>query len=104
ISLGAGLGRYSHRCASDGGGATLKRLAMVRAAAAVVGTAAFLTCAAGAEAQRPASLGAGAPAGQSGIQLYNFSGYLSSGAGEITCPAPPAEPTPHCVAPPAPTT
>ncbi|MDA0159765.1 hypothetical protein OM076_05795 [Solirubrobacter ginsenosidimutans] len=77
---------------------------MVRAAAAVVGTAAFLTCAAGAQAQRPASLGAGAPAGQSGIQLYNFSGYLSSGAGEITCPAPPAEPTPHCIAPPAPTT
>ena len=51
-----------------------------------------------------AHLGNGAPPGQSGIQLYNFNDYLSNGAGEITCPAPPADPTPHCVNPPAPTT
>ena len=50
----------------------------------------------------------GTPWGQTGIQLYDFSSYLSSanggGAGEITCPAPPAPPTPNCVGPPAPTT
>ena len=46
----------------------------------------------------------GTPWGQTGIQLYDFSSYLSNGAGEITCPAPPAPPTPNCVGPPAPTT
>ena len=53
----------------------------------------------------PAGLvGEGAPVGQSGIQLYNFSSYLSNGAGEILCPASPAPPTPYCVGPTAPTT
>src|SRR3954451_13828562 len=53
--------------------------------------------------------GAGYALGQTGIQLYDFNNYLSSGngqvgAGEITCPAPPAPATPNCVGPPAPTT
>jgi sugar phosphate isomerase/epimerase len=37
-----------------------------------------------------------------GVQLYDWSNYLSNGAGEITCPAPPAPATPDCVGPPAP--
>ena len=41
-------------------------------------------------------MGAGAPVGQSGIQLYNFRDYLSSGSGEILCPASPTPPTPYC--------
>ena len=41
-------------------------------------------------------MGAGAPVGQSGIQLYNFRDYLSSGTGEILCPASPTPPTPYC--------
>jgi sugar phosphate isomerase/epimerase len=81
----------------------LKGLTKVRAGAALAATGAILSFAATAEAQRPANLGAGVPVGQTGIQLYNFSGYLSNGAGEITCPAPPAAATPHCVGPPAPT-
>ena len=59
------------------------------AAAATLATSMLLALAPGAQAQRPASLGAGAPVGQSGIQLYNFSSYLSNGAGEILCPASP---------------
>jgi hypothetical protein len=66
-------------------------------AAAVLATAALLATAAVAQAQRPPTLGDGAPSGQSGIQLFNFSGYLSNGAGEIVCPDPPADPTPYCV-------
>ena len=63
----------------------------------------------GAYAQRAASVGPGTPWGATGIQLYDFNNYLSSGngqvgAGEITCPAPPAPATPNCVGPPAPTT
>ena len=70
----------------------------VRIAAAALTTGALLGLAPGvAQAQRPASLGEGAPVGQSGIQLYNFSSYLSNGAGEILCPASPAPATPHCV-------
>ena len=64
----------------------------------------FMATASSAQAQRPVSLGEGAPVGQSGIQLYNFSSYLSNGAGEIMCPASPAPPTPYCVGPTAPTT
>jgi sugar phosphate isomerase/epimerase len=64
----------------------------------------FMATASSAQAQRPVSLGEGAPVGQSGIQLYNFSSYLSNGAGEILCPASPAPPTPYCVGPTAPTT
>ena len=46
---------------------------------------------AAAQAQRAPSVGAGTPWGQTGIQLYDFSTLLSNnGAGEITCPAPPA--------------
>jgi sugar phosphate isomerase/epimerase len=60
----------------------------VRAGVALATAGAVLTCAASAQAQRPPSLGAGAPSGQSGIQLYNFSGYLSNGAGELNPPAP----------------
>ena len=63
-----------------------------------------MAAASSAQAQRPVSLGEGAPVGQSGIQLYNFSSYLSNGAGEILCPASPAPPTPYCVGPTAPTT
>ena len=69
----------------------------VRIAAAALATSALLGVASSAQAQRPPSLGEGAPVGQSGIQLYNFSSYLSNGAGEILCPASPAPPTPHCV-------
>jgi hypothetical protein len=39
-----------------------------------------------------------------GVQLYDWSQYISSGAGGITCPTPPAPPTPNCVNPPAPST
>ena len=81
----------------------MKGLSKARLAAAFATTGAILSFAATAEAQRPPNLGDGVPVGQSGIQLYNFSQYLSNGAGEITCPAPPAPPTPHCVGPPAPT-
>ena len=69
----------------------------VRLAVAALATGAFLGLAPGAQAQRPPSLGEGAPVGQSGIQLYNFSSYLSNGAGEILCPPSPAPATPHCV-------
>jgi sugar phosphate isomerase/epimerase len=82
----------------------LKGLRKVRAGAAIAATAgAVLTCAAAAQAQRPPHMGAGSPWGQTGIQLYDFNNYLSNGAGEITCPAPPAPPTDNCVGPPAPT-
>jgi sugar phosphate isomerase/epimerase len=69
---------------------------------AIAATGALLACATAAYAQRPPNLGAGAPSGQSGIQLFNFSQYISNGTGEILCPAPPADPTPYCV-PTAPT-
>ncbi len=82
----------------------LKGLEKVRAGAAIAATGALLCCTGTAQAQRPPHMGAGSPWGQTGIQLYDFNNYLSSGAGEITCPAPPAPPTPNCVAPPAPTT
>ena len=36
----------------------------------------FMATASSAQAQRPVSMGEGAPVGQSGIQLYNFSSYL----------------------------
>src|SRR4051794_24095246 len=39
-----------------------------------------------------------------GVQLYDWSNYISNGAGEITCPATPTPATPNCVAPPAPST
>ncbi len=73
-------------------------------AVGVIAAGVVLSVASTAQAQRPPTLGAGAPSGQSGIQLYNFNGYLTNGAGEITCPAPPAAPTPYCVGPPAPST
>jgi sugar phosphate isomerase/epimerase len=76
----------------------------VRVAVAALATGALLGMAPGAQAQRPASLGEGAPVGQSGIQLYNFSSYLSNGAGEIICPASPAPATPYCVPPLPPST
>jgi sugar phosphate isomerase/epimerase len=63
----------------------------------ILATGAVLAFASAAHAQRPPTLGAGAPSGQSGIQLFNFSQYISNGAGEILCPAPPADPTPYCV-------
>src|SRR3954452_5331257 len=47
-------------------------------------------------------MGAGSPNGQLGVQLYDWSNYLSNGAGEITCPASPAPATTDCVGPPAP--
>src|SRR3954452_21812460 len=67
------------------------------AMAAALMTGALLTTAGAAQAQRPASLGEGAPVGQSGIQLYNFRDYLSGGSGEILCPPSPAPATPYCV-------
>ena len=76
----------------------------VRVSVAIVAAGAILSCAGTAQAQRPADLGAGAPTGQMGVQLYDWSQYISSGAGEITCPAAPAPPTTDCVAPPAPST
>src|SRR3954454_9532270 len=66
------------------------------AMAAALTTGALLATAGAAQAQRPASMGEGAPVGQSGIQLYNFRDYLSSGSGEILCPASPAPPTAYC--------
>jgi sugar phosphate isomerase/epimerase len=61
---------------------------MVRASAAVAAAGALLSCASAAQAQRPPSLGAGAPSGQMGVQLYDWSQYISSGAGELNPPAP----------------
>ena len=69
-------------------------------AVTIVATGAALAFASVAQAQRPPTLGDGAPSGQSGIQLFNFSSYLNNGAGEIVCPAPPADPTPYCVSSP----
>src|SRR3954469_21652537 len=66
------------------------------AIAAALTTGAMFATAGAAHAQRPASMGEGAPVGQSGIQLYNFRDYLSSGSGEILCPASPAPATPYC--------
>jgi len=66
----------------------VKGLFTFRAGAALAAAGAILSCAATAQAQRPANLGNGAPVGQSGIQLFNFSGYLNNGAGEINPPAP----------------
>ncbi len=74
------------------------------AAVAALATSALLAGVSSAHAQRPASLGEGAPVGQSGIQLYNFSSYLNNGAGEIICPASPAPATPYCVPPLPPST
>src|SRR6201991_2160354 len=67
-----------------------------RAITAAVTAGAVLASAGNAHAQRPATLGAGAPVGQSGVQLYNFRDYLSNGSGEILCPASPQPPTPYC--------
>ena len=67
------------------------------AMAAALMTGALFATAGAAQAQRPASMGEGAPVGQSGIQLYNFRDYLTSGSGEILCPASPAPATPYCV-------
>jgi sugar phosphate isomerase/epimerase len=82
----------------------LKGFGKVRVGAAMVAAGAILSCAATAQAQRPTDLGAGAPSGQMGVQLYDWSQYLQDGRGEITCPAAPAPQTPNCVMPPAPTT
>jgi sugar phosphate isomerase/epimerase len=54
----------------------------------MVATGALLSFASAAHAQRPASLGAGSPTGQMGVQLYDWSQYISSGAGELNPPAP----------------
>jgi len=66
------------------------------AMAAALMSGALLATAGAAQAQRPPTLGEGAPVGQSGVQLYNFRDYLTSGSGEILCPASPAPPTPYC--------
>ena len=87
---------------AGGGGEALKGFWKVRAGAVTVAAGAILACAGTAQAQTPhPDLGAGAPSGQMGVQLYDWSQYLSNGAGEIVCPAEGA-PTPNCVAPPAP--
>ena len=77
----------------------------VRAGAAFVAAGAILSCAGTAQAQRPADLGAGAPTGQMGVQLYDWSQYISAAA-RARSPArrPPAPATTDCVAPPAPST
>jgi sugar phosphate isomerase/epimerase len=75
----------------------------VRVGVAFAAAGAILTCAGTAQAQRPADLGAGSPTGQMGVQLYDWSQYISDGRGEITCPVD-APPTTDCVAPPAPST
>jgi sugar phosphate isomerase/epimerase len=69
----------------------LKAFGMVRAGAAVAAAGALLTCASAAQAQRPPSLGAGAPSGQMGVQLYDWSQYISNGAGELNPPVPSAQ-------------
>ena len=76
----------------------------MRLGAAALAAGAILSCAATAQAQRPATLGTGAPTGQMGVQLYDWSQYLQDGRGEITCPAAPEPATPNCVNPPAPST
>jgi hypothetical protein len=61
---------------------------LAKAGAALAAAGALLTCTSAAQAQRPPTLGEGAPVGQSGIQLYNFSGYISNGGGDPNPPAP----------------
>ena len=83
----------------------MKGFGKVRVGAAVVAAGAILSCAGTAQAQRPADLGAGAPSGQMGVQLYDWSKYISATA-RARSPARRRRrrPTPNCVAPPAPST
>ena len=67
-----------------------------KAVVAAFTASALLASPGAAQAQRASSMGEGAPVGQSGIQLYNFRDYLSSGSGEILCPAAPQPATPYC--------
>ena len=47
---------------------------------------------AAAQAQRPASVGDGVPTGQSSVQLFNYGGYISTGANTGAAnPIPPAD-------------
>jgi sugar phosphate isomerase/epimerase len=55
----------------------LKGRARRCAAVAVIGTMALGAGAGAAQAQRPASLGDGLPVGQTGMQMFNFSRYIS---------------------------
>jgi sugar phosphate isomerase/epimerase len=66
----------------------LKGITKMRAGAAIAAAGAILSCAGTAQAQRPASLGSGAPIGQMGVQLYDWSQYISNSAGEVNPPAP----------------
>ena len=69
-----------------------------RAAAAALTTGALLATAGAAQAQRPPSMGEGAPVGQSGIQLYNFRDYLSGGVGGDPVSGRRRQPaTPYCM-------
>ena len=54
----------------------ISRRARTCAVAAVTGVA-VLTSAGAAQAQRPASLGEGLPVGQTGMQMFNFSRYIT---------------------------
>ena len=56
---------------------------------------ALLASASAAQAQRPPSLGAGAPSGQSGIQLYNFSSYYLQQRRAARSSARPRRPSPR---------
>ena len=59
----------------------ISRRARTCAVVAVTGVAALATSTA-AHAQRPASMGAGLPVGQTGMQMFNFSRYISGTAAE----------------------
>ena len=52
-----------------------------RACAVVAATGVAVLAGAGAaQAQRPASVGDGVPTGQGSVQLFNYGGYISTGA------------------------
>jgi len=59
----------------------ISRRARACAVVAVTGVATLVTSTA-AHAQRPASMGAGLPVGQTGMQMFNFSRYISGTAAE----------------------
>ena len=59
----------------------ISRRARTCAVAAVTGVA-VLASAGAAQAQRPASLGEGLPVGQTGMQMFNFSRYITGTAAE----------------------
>src|SRR4051812_28409059 len=60
----------------------LKGRARRCAAAAAIGTMALSASTGVAQAQRPATMGAGLPVGQTGTQMFSFSRYITGSAAQ----------------------